>query len=59
MTNSTLTPPSNCSLCGVPHTEGDDWVRGYIGVMAIALCELCTDGIIDMVAYLKGEDNDV
>lgn len=59
MTESKLTPPNHCSLCGLPHTDNEDWVQGYIGAMPIAFCELCTDGLIEMVEHLKGEKNDV
>jgi hypothetical protein len=49
----------NCSICNTDHPKEDDdnefWVRGFIGILPVAFCEICYTGVVNMVLQLEGE----
>jgi hypothetical protein len=47
--------PEKCSLCSTAYADGEQWVVGFIGVMPLALCEICYNGMVDMVMTLQKE----
>ena len=49
---SPFDPPVNCTICSVPPSEFDDWFKGYIGIIGVTFCDLCFDGITEMILEL-------
>lgn len=53
-----------CNGCGSenPDTTGEDdglmWVHGYIGIIPVAFCGICYNGIVEMVRMMEGYEDD-
>ncbi len=48
-----MNPPDNCSICTMyPSADDEDWFKGYIGIMGVTFCDVCFDGIIELLAEL-------
>jgi hypothetical protein len=50
-----LTPQTQCSICTMMPTADDEWISGYIGVLAVTLCDVCAAGVAEMLAYFAGD----
>jgi len=47
-----MNPPDKCSICTMYPAPDDDWFKGYIGIMGITLCDVCFNGIIELLTEL-------
>jgi hypothetical protein len=48
-----MNPPDNCSICTMyPSANDEDWFKGYIGIMGVTFCDVCFNGIIELITEL-------
>jgi len=52
MERNTMNPPDNCSICTMHPAPDDDWFKGYIGIMGVTFCDVCFNGIIELLTEL-------
>jgi hypothetical protein len=50
----------DCCVCNTVQTENELFVLGYIGILPVAFCENCYQGIVSMVKFLEDiSDEDI
>ncbi len=42
-----------CGLCGTEFDAGEEGVSGLIGSLSVKLCQVCYNGMVDMVEKLE------
>lgn len=48
-----MNPPDNCSICTMkPDSDDADWFKGYIGIMGVTFCDVCFEGIVELITEL-------
>lgn len=45
----------NCNICNASYDVADEenWIHGYIGMIPVALCVVCYNGLVEMVYTLE------
>jgi len=49
-----MTPRDTCSICGTE--DDDDMTHGVFGIMPVAFCVWCREGIHSYCEYIKVEE---
>ena len=50
VSEGSLTPKDECSLCGSDYDEECGGTQGYFGIIPVTFCEWCYSSIIDMAS---------
>jgi hypothetical protein len=45
----------NCNICNSEYDAEENWIHGYVGIIPVAFCEICYNGVVEMVHYLEDE----
>lgn len=48
----------DCCVCDMVQTDKDIFILGYIGILPVAFCENCYQGIVSMVDLLENSTDD-